>query len=123
MKGENIAIRLRQLAASAIKLCRGIRSDPDGKHIATQLSRAATGAGANYEEARGAESMADFIHKLGVANKEMRETLYWLTLLREAEIVVDPALEPLIREADELVAILTTSINTAKRRELEDRAG
>jgi four helix bundle protein len=65
----------------------------------------------------GAESRADFIHKLGIANKELREALYWLRLTDEAELVVDRGLEALIREADELIAILTSSIKTAKQRE------
>ena len=67
-------------------------------------------------------ALADFIHKLGVANKEVREALYWLRLAHEAEITASAELVPLIREADELVAILTASIKTAKRRELESRA-
>jgi len=87
------------------------------KHIARQLVRAATGGGANYEEARGAESVADFIHKLGIANKEVREALYWLQLTQEAALVVDVELDALVREADELVAILTSSIKTSKQRE------
>lgn len=87
------------------------------QHIARQLVRAATGGGANYEEARGGESRADFIHKLGIANKEVREALYWLQLTQEAALIVDAELDALVREADELVAILTSSIRTAKQRE------
>lgn len=74
--------------------------------------------GANYEEARGAESRADFIHKVGIANKELREALYWLRLTEEAALVTDSDLAALIREADELVAILTASIRTAKQRDV-----
>lgn len=80
--------------------------------------RAATGGGANYEEARGAESRADFIHKVGIANKELREALYWLRLTEEAAVVTDSDLAALIREANELVAILTASIRTAKQRDV-----
>lgn len=116
MKGENIAARLRLFAASVVRLCRRLPDDPAAKHIARQLVRAATGGGANYEEARGAESLADFIHKLGIANKELRESLYWLQLTQEAELLVDDELAALVREANELVAILTASIRTAKQR-------
>ena len=70
------------------------------------------------KEARGAESRADFIHKVGVANKEMREALYWLRLVQDAELIVSSDVDGLIREADELVAILTASIKTAKQREV-----
>ena len=117
MKGENIAMRLRAFAAGVVRLCRRVPNDPAAKHIVRQLVRAATGGGANYEEARGAESRADFIHKLGIANKELREALYWLQLTQEAALVDDSELDALVREADELVAILTSSIRTAKQRE------
>lgn len=118
MKGENIATRLRVFAASVVRLCRRLPADAAAKHIARQLVRAATGGGANYEEARGAESRADFIHKVGIANKELREALYWLRLTEEAALIVESDLPALIREADELVAILTASIKTAKQRDV-----
>src|SRR6478736_3118753 len=102
MKGENISIRLRHFAAQVVRLCRTFPDDPAAKHILRQLVRAATGGGSNYEEARGAESRADFIHKVGIANKEMREALYWLRLANEAALVADSDLATLIREADEL---------------------
>jgi four helix bundle protein len=120
MKGDDIAMRLRLFAASVVRLCRRLPDDPAAKHIGRQLIRAATGGGANYEEARGAESRADFIHKLGIANKEVREALYWLQLTQESELVVNEELAALIREANELVAILTASIRTSKQRESED---
>ena len=89
MKGENIAMRLRAFAAGVVRLCRRVPNDPAAKHIVRQLVRAATGGGANYEEARGAERRADFIHKLGIANKELREALYWLQLTQEAPQAVN----------------------------------
>jgi four helix bundle protein len=117
MKGDNIAKRLLLFAANVVKLCRQFPDDSASKHIARQLVRAATGGGANYEEARGAESLADFIHKLGIANKEIRESLYWLQLTRESAVIANARLDALTREADELVAILTSSIITAKQRQ------
>ncbi len=81
--------------------------------------RAASGGGSNYEEARGAESRADFIHKVAVAAKELRESLYWLALAQEAELF-DVDVEALVREANELVAILTSSVKTAKYRAQAD---
>lgn len=98
-------------------MCRRLPDDPSAKHIARQLVRAATSGGANYEEARGAESRADFIHKVGIANKELREALYWLRLAAEAALVPDSDLPALIQEANELVAIFTASIRTAKQRD------
>lgn len=81
--------------------------------------RSATGGGANYEEARGAESRADFIHKIGIANKELRETLYWLPLVQDTAVAAPRELATLIGEADELIAILTASIRTAKQRDAD----
>jgi four helix bundle protein len=109
---------LRRFAAQVVRLCQTFPKGPAAKHILGQLVRAATGGGANYEEARGAESRADFIHKVGVANKEMREALYWLRLVQDADLVVSDDVDALVREADELIAILTASIKTAKQREV-----
>jgi four helix bundle protein len=122
MKGENISIRLLAFAARVVRLCRLLPDDAAAKHVSRQLVRAATGGGANYEEARGAESRADFVHKVGIANKEVREALYWLRLVEEATLVAESGdLLPLIREADELVAILTASIKTAKQRDTNEQ--
>ena len=118
MKGDDIAARLRVFAAGTIRLSRRLPDDPAAKHLARQLVRSATGGGANYEEARGAESRADFIHKVAIANKELREALYWLQLAHEAALVEDGELGTLIRESSELVAILTASIKTAKLHEV-----
>ena len=85
----------------------------------SSIVRAASGGGSNYEEARGAESRADFIHKVAVATKEVRESLYWLALAQEAELF-DVNVEALVREANELVAILTSSVKTAKYRAQAD---
>jgi four helix bundle protein len=116
MKGENISMRLLKFAAQILRESKRLPGDPAGRHVLRQLVRAATGGGSNYEEARGAESRADFIHKTAIAAKEVREALYWLRLIEEAEML-DGSLSQLIREADELVAILTSSVNTARSRQ------
>jgi len=123
MKGENIATRLRHFGAAVIRLCRNA-DDVSAKHVAKQLVRASTGGGANYEEARGAESRADFIHKLGIANKEVREALYWLRLAQDAALFVGDDLEALIREADELVRrrrAINARANSEQRTENRER--
>jgi four helix bundle protein len=79
-----------------------------------QIVRSATSAGANYQEARHAESRADFVHKIGVAAKELGETLYWLRLLDKLGLL--PTGSGLPREADELIAILVASARTARSR-------
>ncbi len=115
MKGDNIATRLLEFAAVVVRFCRTMPKDPASRHIMRQLVRSATGGGSNCEEARCAESRADFIHKVSIANKELREALYWLRLAEAAEVTEKP-IGRIIREANELVAILTSSIRTAKSR-------
>lgn len=78
-----------------------------------QLLRSGTSAGANYEEARGAESRADFVHKLRIATKELRESIFWLRLVHRAELVHED-LTPLASEIEQLCAILTASARTAR---------
>jgi hypothetical protein len=83
----------------------------------SEPGRLAGPAGGAYEEARGAESPADFFHKVRIALKEVREARYWLKLTVRAGLVNAPdAIAPLIDGADQLVAILTASANTARRR-------
>lgn len=117
MIGDNIAIRLRAFAVAAIGCSRTISKNLAATHVARQLVRSASAGGANYEEARGAESRADFIHKIGVANKELREARYWLEVSKDAELLTGGQVEPLVREAGELIAILVASIRTARRGE------
>ena len=75
------------MAAAVIRLLRTLDAKPGTNNLVSQLERSGPGAGANYEEARGAESPADFVHKVRVALKELRETRYWLRLCLEANLV------------------------------------
>jgi len=112
--GSDIAARLMDLGVAAIGLAARLPRDPVGRHVAQQLIRAATAAGANYEEARAAESREDFVHKVGVAAKEAREACYWLELIRRSGWIPEE-LGPK-REAAELAAILGASARTARLR-------
>jgi four helix bundle protein len=120
MKGDDIAERLLDFADRVLRVCRDLRQDVPGRHVARQLIRAASAGGAIYEEARGAESRADFVHKIGIATKEARESLYWLKLIHRAELAPGHSVQKLIGEASELVAILTASGRTAKARAGDD---
>ncbi len=115
-RGDDLANRLLQFAAAVLRLVSRLPTDQASKDITRQLSRAATSAGANYAEARGAESRQDFVHKLRIADKEARESQYWLTLVaaRWEEHAAEAG--ELATEADELVAILTASVRTAAAR-------
>lgn len=85
-----------------------------GRVLAGQVLRSGTSIGANLEEGRGGHSRADFIAKAAIALKEARETHYWLRLLNACEVVPADRLVPLIAEANEIVAILTTIVKNAR---------
>jgi len=115
-KGDDIAERMLVTVERVRRLLPMLPDDPAAKHAAKQLWRSATGGGANYEEARAAESCADFVHKVRVATKELRETLYWLRVLDQSDWLEPAATKGLIDEVDQLVAILIVSARTAKSR-------
>jgi four helix bundle protein len=112
-KGANIAARLLRLGVASLRIAAETPKDAAGRHVALQLIRSTTSAGACYEEARAAESTADFIHKLSVATKEVRESHYWLSLLPHTGWLKCDV-RSLIRETTELAAILGASIRTAR---------
>jgi four helix bundle protein len=116
MKGDELADRLLDFAVRIIELSARLPKNPAGRHIASQIVQAGTSVGAHYEEARGAESKADFVHKLGVALKECRETRYWLKVILRAKLLSGGFPVDLLAEADALCAILGQSILTAKGR-------
>jgi four helix bundle protein len=78
--------------------------------------RAATSIGANVEEAHSGESRADFLHKLGIAQKESRECSYWLRLMADTTVVSSQRLASIRRETEEIYAVLTAIILNAKRK-------
>lgn len=84
--------------------------------IGRQFVRSATSIGANVEEAQSAESQADFIHKYAIAQKEARESLYWLRLISESGFVPKQRLSAIMRETEELHAVITAIIVKAKTR-------
>ena len=87
-----------------------------GNHIRAQLLWSGTSPPPNYGEPQSAESKSDFIHKLKIALKELRETDVWLKIIVKAELIKPPAkLTPLLKETNELISILFKSIDTAKK--------
>ena len=113
-KGDDIAERLLDAVEGVRQLLAGLGADAASKHVAKQLWRAVTGGGANYEEARGAESRADFVHKIRVATKELREAHYWLRVVQRSSWLPPGSADRLVGEIDQLVAILVASARTAK---------
>ena len=105
-------------ALRAIQLYRYLPKQGDGVGwvLGKQYLRSACSVGANVEEAQAGESRSDFAHKLAIALKEARESLYWLRLLNESHTVPSGKLEPLIQATEEIIRILSSIILTTKQR-------
>ena len=107
--------RTKQFARRIIRLyCALPKTNTVAQVLGKQVLRSGTSVGANYREAHRARSKAEFISKIGDSLKEADETLYWLELLLEEKILPGQRLEPLVGEANELVAIFTTVSKRAK---------
>ncbi len=113
---RHIADRLLEFSAQVLLVVGELPPSAVGKHVARQFARAGTAGGANYEEARAAESRADFAHKVLVAAKEVGESVYWLRLIQRAGLACGERLGVAIREGTELAAILKASARTARAR-------
>jgi four helix bundle protein len=107
--------RTFQFAVRVTKLMRQMPRTLDAVEIGRQLIRSGTSVGANVEEAHGAESQRDFVHKMSIARKEARESRYWLRLI-QASIIDGEETQALIQESDELVRILSAIVVTAKKK-------
>ena len=116
MNPKELSDRFLNFASSALQLENGLNKSYASKHIFNQLVRSATSCGANYEEARSAESKADFIHKLQISLKELRESSFWLRLLLKTDYVTNEKLNPILNETNELISILVKSIKTLKKK-------
>ena len=114
---RDIGERTLAYGVRAVGLFRALQESDDraGWVIGKQFLRSATSIGANVAEARSGESRKDFIHKLQIAQKEARESVYWLRLMTEAEVLPPQRLRGLTAETEELVAILTAITRNAKR--------
>ena len=104
--------RLLEYGARVIKVVEALPKTLTGRRIGDQLLRCGMSVGAHYEEARAAESTDDFVHKLQLALKELRESNYWLRLLARAEKVPADRLSSILDESGQLTAILSKSVAT-----------
>ena len=105
-----------EFAVRIIRVTESMKRSRAANHVADQLLRSGTSPYGHHGEAEGAESRADFVHKLKVCYKELRESRRWLRLVQRAELVAKPGLlTGLLTEAEELVKIFASSIRTANR--------
>lgn len=119
MSKENefdIEERLIDFAVRIIKLTEALPATRSGNHIRGQVLRSGTSPAPNYAEAQSAESRNDFVLKIKIALKELRETKVWLRMIGKAGLVNPPSkLDPLIQENDELISIFVVSVKTATK--------
>jgi four helix bundle protein len=113
---RDLAQRLLTYAVAIIQLAEKLPRSFAGRHVGRQLLRSGTSAGANYEEAQAAESRDDFVHKLQIALKELRESLFWLRLVEAAHLLRGDGLDTLIDESTQLRAMLSKGVARAKSR-------
>ena len=113
-KSDQLEKRLISFAAAIVSLSSKLPRTPQGRHICGQILRSGTAAAANYGEARGAESRADFIHKLKVVFKELNETTIWLEVIAQTSLLSAETTAAIIAENRELCRIIAASIKTAR---------
>jgi four helix bundle protein len=117
----DLAERTFRFACAIVRFCRQLAQEPGvARHIAWQLADAGTSIAANYEEAKAAYSRRDFTAKSSIVLKEARESRMWLRLIEAEKLAPSDEVRPLLNEANELVAIFTTSV---KRLRLTMAAG
>lgn len=114
---EELENRLIDFAVRIGRVADALPETRLGQHIASQIVRSGTSPAPNYSEGCAAESRRDFAHKLSISLKELRETKTWLRIIRKADLLPAKRLHVITDETDQLCAILSASIHTAKPRD------
>jgi four helix bundle protein len=114
MEQKDLKLRTKTFAKEIIKLCRKLPNNREGNLIGNQIFRSGTSVAANYRAACRARSKAEFISKLSIVEEEADETLFWLELINEMGIMDNILLDSLMKENNEIISIIVSSIKTAK---------
>ncbi len=114
--------RTKTFHVNVIRLCGNFPKNAAGFETAKQLIRSAGSVGANYRAACRGKSKADFIYKIEIVLEEADESLYWLEVIKEAELFSSPQIDVLIKEANELVSIFNAADITAKKNQNESNS-
>jgi four helix bundle protein len=113
---DELEERLINFAVRIIKLSASLPRTTAGRHIAGQILRSGTSPAPNYGEARGAESRADFVHKIRVVLKELNETSVWLRIIERSRLIKAQMLVDMVQENGDLCKIFAASLRTARSR-------
>lgn len=116
MTTKELKERTFQFGIRVVRVVECLSRTQIARALGHQLLRAGTSVGANYRAAARARSRADFIAKLGIVEEECDESIFWMQLLVAVQLVKGVRIANLIKEGDELLAIVVSSINTARRR-------
>ncbi|MEN8154351.1 MAG: four helix bundle protein [Acidobacteriota bacterium] len=116
MDSKKMSDLFLKFSANVVKFCLPLNKNPVEKHISLQLVRSSKSTGANYEESRGAESRQDFIHKMQIVLKELKESLYWIKLLKEVGLLTGEKIEIIEKECDELVRMIGKAVSTSRNK-------
>jgi four helix bundle protein len=116
LRANALEERLIDFAVRIINLSTNLPRTPAGKHIASQIMRSGTSPAPNYGEARGAESYADFVHKLRIVLKELNETSIWMRIIGRSRMLSPESIKDISAETNELCRIFTASLNTARKK-------
>ncbi len=113
MNRRELQTRMNHFSVEASKLTQTLKPNPAGNNLSQQLARCSTSPALNYAESQSAESTKDFVHKLAIALKELREAAVCLTVIEQGQLTADLELLSKLRsDCDSLVAILVSSLKT-----------
>ena len=115
MNEEQLKKRTKEFAKNIILLCRNLPNNREGRLIGDQLFRSGTSVAANYRATCRGRSKAEFVSKLAIVEEEADETMFWLEIIQEMSISNNPLVDDLLKESDEIVAIIVSSIRTTKK--------
>ena len=115
MTTQQLKERTFQFGVRIVKAVEALPKNESGKILGRQLLRAGTAVGANYRAAARGRSRADFVAKLGIVEEECDESAYWMELIVAVKLLKKARLTELLKEADELLAIMVASIKAARR--------
>jgi four helix bundle protein len=111
----NLEERLLEFSARIIRLVDALPNTRAANHLAGQLLRSGTSPYGNHGEVEAAESRKDFVHKLKICLKELKESRRWLRLVKKAAMLPAPKMAPILHETEELIMIFFASIRTAEK--------
>jgi len=115
IQAEELKKRTKQFAIRIVRLYRALRKSEEGRILGRQLLRSGTSVAANYRAVCRARSRLEFLAKIGIVVEESDETVFWLELLIETGTMPKASIDPLLSEANELLAIFAASQRTARR--------